>query len=179
MHIIVKCWTPEWYDSVSHAIIEVDIGLIEMLAKRISFANKLRQEDSEFMGLQYDRYDPYFVDISEEDVGMTDKQWCDLSDGAWLVVPPEILENHEWNTSHGKALEPVNVRPCMLMVMAGDDDLGHVYWYGYDKHGGSGCRAETYSISKRDLHHIADKLGYGLCKKCGCTLGQGHDLCTD
>ena len=178
MQIITKCWTPEWYDAVSHAVLEVDLNLIEMLARRVALANRMKQEDSEFMGLQYDRYDPCFIDVGDsETIGMTEEEFDGLSDGGWAILP-EKMDGHEWDY--------VGMRPCKLMVMAGDVDHhrlpdrvpnGRIYWYGFDKHGNSECRAETYAISSADLQELAGILGFGLCKLCGKELAKGHVVC--
>ena len=185
MQIIVKCWTPECYDAVSHAIIEVDLNLIEMLARRLALANKMKLEDSEFTGLQFNRYDPTFIDMPVElmdDFGMTEEEFDDLSDGGWSILP-EKMDGHEWDY--------VGMRPCKLMVIAGEvvtdskfeptgeirENSGRIYWCGFDKHGNSECRAETYAISSADLQELAGILGFGLCKLCGKELAKGHVVC--
>lgn len=180
MQIITKCWTPEWYDAVSHAVLDVDLNLIEMLARRLALANRMKQEDSEFMGLQYNRYDPCFIDVPVElmdQFDMTEEEFDGLSDGGWAILPAK-MDGYEWDY--------VSMRPCMLMVMAGDVDHhrlpdrvpnGRIYWYGFDKHGSSQCRAETYAISLADLHEFAGVLGFGLCKTCGKKLSKGQQVC--
>ncbi|KKM63521.1 hypothetical protein LCGC14_1510650 [marine sediment metagenome] len=160
MQIIVNCWTPEWYDAVNHAVIEVDKDLLEMLAKRLMIANRMKREDSEFMGLHYDCYDPTFINVDPETLGMTEEQVEDLSNG-WSFLPAK-MDGCEWDY--------VAMRPRILVVMAGDVEHHRldgrvpdcrIYWYAYDKHGGAESRTETSALELTDLLEIAKKLGAG------------------
>ena len=156
MQIIVKCWMPDWYDAVSHAIIEVDAALMDDLLAKLALADKMKADDSEFMGLEYNRYDPIFVDVCPDDISMSEEEFEALSDNGWDFLPAKT------------ELDEVGIRPCMLMVMAGnilhhrlgDDPVpdGRVYWYGYDKHGGAESRIETYSLYAKDLREIAAEI---------------------
>jgi len=162
MNIIVKCWTPDFYDFAEHAVIEFDLALVDSLLAKIALAERITgfivqaeftQAESEgFMGLEYDSYDPRFVTIGDpETIGMTEDEFDELSDGGFHIFPRE-MDNHDWNEE--------SMRPVMLMVMAarGDKSGGRVYWYGYDKHGGADCRSETYSFDVKDLQAIRGQL---------------------
>jgi len=154
MQIIVKCWTPEHYDGVTHAVIPMDVGMINVLLNRLELANTMKSMggNSEFMGLQYDRYDPYFIDVPvdlRDQFDMTEEDFDMLCDEGYHILPAK-MDDYSW--------DEVGMRPCMLMVMAGDNDTGRVYWYGYDKHGDASCRAETYSLTVDDLRKIKETL---------------------
>jgi len=162
MQIIIKCWTPEWYDAVTHSVIPMDEKSIDHFLNLIQLANKLKLEDLEFSGLKYNRYDPVFIDVPVELVDEFDINEDDfdaLCDDGYHVLPDK-MDDYDW--------DEVGMRPCSLMVIAGDfevgddfkrtgkinDDSGRIYWYGYDKHAGSEGRIETYSLYKKDLIHI-------------------------
>jgi len=159
MQIVLKCWTPEHYDSVTHAVIPFCDKLVDNLLKKMALANRLRLElwqagDKDLMGLEFDRNDPYFIDSDPDTLGMTEQEFDELSDDGFHMLPAKMDET-EW--------DEVSIRPCMLMVMAGlvaDEvrDNGRVYWYGYDKHGDAGCRVETYSLYAKDLIEIRGAL---------------------
>lgn len=184
MQIITKCWTPEWFEAVTHAVLDLDIELLEYLAQRMHVANRLKLEESEFMGLQYDRYDPRFVRVDDAaEIQLREEAFDELSDAGQYVLPAS-MDNHEW--------EEAGMRPCVLMVRAGDlvlddefkptgkirENSGRIYWYGFDKHGGADCRVETYSISPKELHELAGELGFGLCNICGTKLAKGRVVCS-
>lgn len=181
MQIALKCWTPEHYDCVTHAVIPFCDQLVDDLLRKMALANRLRLElwqagDRDFMGLEFDRNDPYFIDSATvlgapfcatdaETLGMKEEDFDELSDGGFSILPAKMDET-EW--------EEVSIRPCMLMVMAGDlveeavKDNGRIYWYGYDKHGDAGCRAETYSLYAKDLQEIKEAL-----KECAGSIRSG------
>lgn len=155
MQIVLKCWTPEHYDFVTHAVIPFCDQLVDDLLEKMALANRLRLEHTDFMGLEFDRYDPYFIDSDPDTLGMTEEEFEELSDGGFSILSAKMDET-EWDT--------VSILPCMLMVMAGDlvegkvKDNGRVYWFGYDKHGNAGDRAETYSLYEKDLLEIREAL---------------------
>lgn len=160
MKIITKCWTPEWFEAVTHAVLDVDIEFLENLAQKIHIANGMKLDDPEFTGLEYDRYDPLFVRVDEAaDIQMTENDFGRLYDGGWHILPAS-MDNHEWDAT--------NMAPCRIRVMAGEivldnkfqptknirDNSGRVYWYGFDRHGNSECRAETESFDPQDLQEL-------------------------
>lgn len=156
MKIIVKCWTPECYDAVTHAVIEFDHAMVKDLLEKLRFADKVakryRGMDTRFMGLEFDNYDPDFVNFGDPtEIGLEND---DSLDAGFSIIPAKF-ENYEFDVT--------SMRPVMQMVMAGDvphhrlpDYVpeGRVYWYGFDKHGNAGCRAETYSLYEKDLREI-------------------------
>lgn len=148
MKIIVKCWTPEWYDAVTHAILDLSADMVEKLLKRIAAVNKTKQVvDGDLIGWQFDDYTPVFVNVGDpECIGMTEEAFDDLSDSGWEYLP----DNTE--------LEEVGLRPVTLFAMQGRGESGgRVYWQGYDKHGGAESRVETYSLHESDLRAISGK----------------------
>ena len=94
MKIIVKCWTPEWYDAVTHAVIEFDLALADDLLEKLHYAQLVAERygpDKRFMGLEFDSYDPNFINLGDlEEVGIEDS----LLDEGYLILPAK-LENHE------------------------------------------------------------------------------------
>lgn len=162
MQIAMKCWTPEHYDFVSHAVLEVDIALVDNLLAKLALADRMIIEQKalgRFMGLEFDSYDPVFIDATPDTLGISEDEYDEeLSDVGHIILPAK-MDGHEW--------EQVAIRPCFQMVMAGDVvhhrlpgkvGGGRVYWYGYDKHGDASCRAETYSLYEKDLRDIREAL---------------------
>jgi len=153
MFVIVKCWHPEYYDAATHAVIEFDLELVDNLLAKLALANRIKLEQESlgrFMGLEFDSYDPIFIDISVDDLETLGIGDSDLDEG--FLILPANLEKYEWNKTR--------MLPVMQMVMAGDipHPNGRVYWYGFDKHGDAGCRAETYSLYENDLLEIKKAL---------------------
>jgi len=158
--VLVKCWTPEWYDSVTHAVIEFDEALVDDLLEKLHYAQLVADRygsEKRFMGLEFDSYDPNFINLGDPaNLGIDD----DELDEGYVILAAEN-ENHE-------ALDnETGMRPVMQMVMAGDvvhprlkERImnGRVFWYGFDKHGGAGCRAETYSLYEKDIREIKEAL---------------------
>ena len=184
MQIITKCWTPEWFEAVTHAVLEVDMDLLAYLAQKMHVANRMKLDDPAITGLEYDCYDPLFVRVDDAaEIGLTEEELDELCDGGQHVLPASLAD-HKWDTTA--------IRPCRLMVRAGDlvlddhlrptkkirENSGRIYWFGWDKHGGADCRVETDGILPADLQELAGVLGFGLCKICGKKLAKGHVVCT-
>ncbi len=158
MHILVKCWTPEHYDAVSHAVIEMDLVLVDNLLEKIALADRMETEQellgNHLMGLVFDGYEPDFINLDTEDLGLTEEheeQVEGLEFEGYFILPAN-LEKHEWVVC--------SMRPVMQMAMAanGSKSGGRIYWYAYDKHGDASCRAETYSLHEKDLREIREAL---------------------
>jgi hypothetical protein len=137
-------------------MVEMDLDLVDNLLKKLARADWLSKEqelwDNCFMGLQFDSYDPVFVELDLEDLGLDeeDEGYGGLEDG-YLVLPAR-LENYEWVER--------SMCHCVQVVMAanGSKSGGRIYWYAYDKHGDASSRAETYSLHETDLREIAELL---------------------
>ena len=158
MKIIVTCWTPDFYDAVTHAVIDFDLALADDLLEKLKYAQEVAERygtDGRFMGLEFDDYSPEFIELGNpEDLGIDD----DALEGGYLKLPAKF-QDYEFNET--------SMRPVMQMVMAGDIphhrlpgqvSNGRVYWYGFDKHGGAGCRAEKYSLYEKDIRAIKEAL---------------------
>lgn len=108
--------------------------------------------DVNFMGLEFRDYcgadSPAFVDFGDpEAIDLDD----DSLDGGFAIISAKF---------QGYEFDETSMRPVMQMIMAGDvgQHNGRVYWYGYDKHGGVGSRAETYSLYEKDIREIKEVL---------------------
>lgn len=146
MKIIIRCSTPEFYDFVTHAVLDLDEDLIGNLLGKFELVNQMAADDPEFAGIEYDRNDPQFVKMGcADDIGMTDEEFSDLSDGGWAFLPAKMQE-HDWDA------EEIRMRPVSMMVS------GNVYWVAYDKHLGMEGRISTFWLSAKDLRDILDRL---------------------
>lgn len=148
MKIIVKCWTPEWYDDVTHAVIEFDVALADNLLAKLALAARMEKLlGDRFMGLEYNSPDPTFINFGDPtDIGLEDD---DSLDEGYEFIPAKF-QDYEFDETA--------IRPVIQCVMAGCGGNGRVYWYGFDKHGNAGCRAETYSLSEQDIRDIREEL---------------------
>lgn len=151
MNIIMKCWTPEWYNNVTHAVIEFDVALVDDLLEKFKYAQLVAKKygvESGFMGFEFTDYSPDFVDFGDPtEIDLED----DSLDEGYDIIPAKF-QDYEFDVT--------SMCPVMQMVMAGNVGLknGSVCWYGYDKHGGAGCRAETSSLFEKDIREIKEAL---------------------
>ena len=151
MKVIVKCWTPECYDAVTHAILDLSAEMVEGLLKKIAAVNETKKVNSDLMGWQFYDYTPVFVDIDDpECIGWTEEQFDDLSDCGWDYLSIDV------------GLEEVGMSPVTLFAIHGEGKSGgRVYWQAYDKHGGAESRCETNSLYESDLRKILEKINEG------------------
>lgn len=158
MKIIVKCCTPEWYDAVTHAVIDFDLALADDLLEKLNYAQLVADRygtEKRFMGLEFDDYSPEFINLGDPtEIGLED----DSLDAGFAIILAKFQDCE---------FVDANMRPVMQMVMAGDVahhpltgrvKNGRVYWYGYDKHGGAESRTETYSLYEKDIREIREAL---------------------
>lgn len=152
MHILVKCWTPEHYDAVTHAVITMDLALVDDLLEKLALADRMETEQellgNRFMGLEFDDFEPDFINLGvSTDIGLDD----DSLDEGYAIIPAEF-QDYEFDV--------ISMRPVMQMAMAanGSKSGGRIYWYAFDKHGDASCRAETCSLREKDLLEIKEVL---------------------
>jgi hypothetical protein len=152
MRIIVKCWTPEWYDAVSHAILDLSAEMVEKLLARIAAVNALKKQDDDIQSVEYHDYTPVFVDLGDPVcIGRTEEQMVAIDDGGWDFLKTD------------PGLEEVSMRPVTLHVTegVGTKSGGSVYWQAYDKHGGAESRSDTYRLYETDLREILERINEG------------------
>lgn len=153
MQIIVKCWTPEWYDFVTHAVIKFDLALIHDLLNKLQYAELISKgygSKQRFIGLEFNSSDPLFIDLGDPtEIGLEDDD--SLDDEGYAIIPAKF-QNHEW--------DEVAMFPVAQIIRAanGSKSGGTVYWQAYDKHSGADGRIETYSLSAEDLREIKEQL---------------------
>jgi hypothetical protein len=156
MQVLVKCWVPEHYDFVTHAVLDLDEVMIQKLLAKLDAAEKMGRDYAEwaFRGFVYDDCTPDWIDACPETVGLTDDEFETCDDGSFFIFPAE--KEKRWDETEAAS----GMRPVTMYVMAacGDRRGGAVHWQGYDKHGGAESRCETYRLHRDDLQEILDEI---------------------
>lgn len=177
MQIIVRCFTPEYYDGCDHAVIEITPALVDYLARRIPLARKLKSDDNDFWGIKYTDYSPTFIALGDsEKIGQADEDFDAAMDANHCVILPDNFKLDDFDEAR--------MSPIVLTITAErmpDDQVPRAgfYWTGTDKYIGSAGRCETYELTEEDLYEWAEALGFGLCKSCGNRVAKGEIACTD
>ncbi|MFQ5788015.1 MAG: hypothetical protein ACE5H1_08535 [Thermodesulfobacteriota bacterium] len=136
MQVLITCSVPD-DNFASHAILDVDLEMIQSLRKKISLANKIALMENNLKSLQFDSFPPMFVKCNIENLGLSDDEFDELENEGCILLP-EKLKDHEWDR--------VAVTSCFLMVRSGDKALDEIaacfdeikagtalfYWFGYN-----------------------------------------------
>ena len=153
MQVLVKCWTPEFYDFVTHAVLDLDEPMIERLLDRLTAVDEMNAHH-DVAGFVYDDCTPDWIDACPDTVGLTQKEFDTCDDGSFFIFPAE--KEQKWDENDAIS----GMRPVSMYVMAarGNRRGGAVHWQGYDKHGGAESRCETYRLHRDDLQEILDEM---------------------
>ena len=148
MQVLIKLFTPEYYDAATHAVICVTPGLIEFLAEAMRLADRLHKENNCFLGLEYWDYTPEFIDFAcPEKLGMTEEEFEQEIETGCIVFPDADAP------TISALAQTIPMTTVSLFVS--DDDF---HWIGYDKYVGASGRCETYSFKRADLEEWAEAL---------------------
>lgn len=146
MFVLVKCFTPEYYDAANCAVIEVTEDLVLMLDKRM--AQTKAMEEPGFYGTRWWDYTPYFVMSAGPEsfgVDMSEEDWGDNLDGNMFIPLPEKYET------------PDEYAPIDTLILTITSDA--FQWSGYDKHIGDSVRATTYEMTATTINEWAELIG--------------------
>jgi len=140
MFLLMKCHTPPGIDEPDYALVNLDIGLVGYITKKLALAKDLRQKDSFFSNLSYFDMSPQFMNIGPNEIEAIGKilgkenydefQFDSAMHKGWMLLPD--------------GFEPESIVRMSFAELVVMHDV--FYWSGSLKHGGMADFVETVNI---------------------------------